>query len=451
MDVLIASALFLGGIFLCMAMGWSLAIGLALGLVWVALAALHRGYPAREVAAMAGRGIRTAMVVLRVLLVIGCLTALWRASGTIAWFVHAGLTLVTPRSFVLMAFLLSSALSMTFGSAFGVAGTAGVVLAVMARTGGASLAMTAGAVLSGAYLGERLSPASSSAALAAALAEEDQNRMQRSMWRTTPLPLLLSLGIYGGLSQLSPLRQVDPTLLTALEGAFDLHWLAVTPAVLLLALTFFRVPTVRAILASCVLGAILAAALQGETPGALARSCVLGFQVEHPELSGILSGGGVISMANGMCIVFFSCASSGIFRGAELMEPVKRRLERLAERTDLYFATMAVALLSAALLCNQSVALVLTGQMMGDGYRRREGGGAELARALGNTAIPMAALVPWAIAASVPLAAMEAPSYSIVFACFLYLCPLCDWMLQKRKNAGGAEGRKQTEKSGNSG
>ena len=49
------------------------------------------------------------------------------------------------------------------------------------------------------------------------------------------------------------------------------------------------------------------------------------------------------------------------------------------------------------------------------------------------------------------LAAMEAPSYSIVFACFLYLCPLCDWMLQKRKNVGGAEGRKQTEKSGNSG
>ena len=132
MDLLLAFAVFLGGIFLCMALDWSLAIGLALGLVCFSLVARRRGNPWREVAAMAGQGVRTAMVVLRVLLVIGCLTGLWRASGTIAFFVYTGLKLITPHIFLLAAFLLSTVMSLTFGSAFGVAGTAGVVLAVMA-------------------------------------------------------------------------------------------------------------------------------------------------------------------------------------------------------------------------------------------------------------------------------------------------------------------------------
>ena len=176
---------------------------------------LHPGGPPeghswRALAAMAGDGARTAMVVLRVLVFIGCLTGLWRASGTIAFFVYHGLKLITPNIFLLAAFLMATVMSLTFGSAFGVAGTAGVILSVIARTGGADLAMTAGAVVSGAYLGERLSPASSSSALAAALAGTDQNAMQRRMWRTTPLPLALSLIFYGVLSVLFPSGRWTP-------------------------------------------------------------------------------------------------------------------------------------------------------------------------------------------------------------------------------------------------
>ena len=141
-----------------------------------------------------------------------------------------------PSAFYLAAFLLASALSMAFGSSFGVAGTAGVILAAIARSGGASLAVTGGAVLSGAYLGERLSPASSSAALTAALAGVEQHDFQLRMWRTTPLPLALSLVFYGGISLLHPIQQVDQTILRALEEGFDLSWTVVLPAVILLVL-----------------------------------------------------------------------------------------------------------------------------------------------------------------------------------------------------------------------
>ena len=416
-----------------MALGWSLSWGLALGLVCFTLVGLRRGLSLRGLVRMAGEGARTSLVVLRILVLIGFLTALWRASGTIAFFVHTGLEWMHPSAFYLAAFLLASALSMAFGSSFGVAGTAGVILAAIARSGGASLAVTGGAVLSGAYLGERLSPASSSAALTAALAGVEQHDFQLRMWRTTPLPLALSLVFYGGISLLHPIQQVDQTILRALEEGFDLSWTVVLPAVILLVLPFFKVSAARSILVSCGAAAVLAVWEQGRPLAEVAWSCVAGYVVEQPELTGILSGGGLLSMVNGMCIVLLSCASSGILNGAELLEPVKARLERMARRTGLYVTTAAVSVASAALLCNQSIALVLTGQMMGESFRRSGKDGLLLSQTLGNTAIVLAAVVPWSIAGSVPLEAMGASALAIPFSFFLFAAPVCDWLCHRKQ------------------
>ena len=416
-----------------MALGWSLSWGLALGLLCFTLVGLRRGLSLRALVRMAGEGARTSLVVLRILVLIGFLTALWRASGTIAFFVHTGLEWMHPSAFYLAAFLLASALSMAFGSSFGVAGTAGVILAAIARSGGASLAVTGGAVLSGAYLGERLSPASSSAALTAALAGVEQHDFQLRMWRTTPLPLALSLVFYGGISLLHPIQQVDQTILRALEEGFDLSWTVVLPAVILLVLPFFKVSAARSILVSCGAAAVLAVWEQGRPLAEVAWSCVAGYVVEQPELTGILSGGGLLSMVNGMCIVLLSCASSGILNGAELLEPVKARLERMARRTGLYVTTAAVSVASAALLCNQSIALVLTGQMMGESFRRSGKDGLLLSQTLGNTAIVLAAVVPWSIAGSVPLEAMGASALAIPFSFFLFAAPVCDWLCHRKQ------------------
>ena len=416
-----------------MALGWSLSWGLALGLVCFTLVGLRRGLSLRALVRMAGEGARTSLVVLRILVLIGFLTALWRASGTIAFFVHTGLEWMYPSAFYLAAFLLASALSMAFGSSFGVAGTAGVILAAIARSGGASLAVTGGAVLSGAYLGERLSPASSSEALTAALAGVEQHDFQLRMWRTTPLPLALSLVFYGGISLLHPIQQVDQTILRALEEGFDLSWTVVLPAVILLVLPFFKVSAARSILVSCGAAAVLAVWEQGRPLAEVAWSCVSGYVVEQPELTGILSGGGLLSMVNGMCIVLLSCASSGILNGAELLEPVKARLERMARRTGLYVTTAAVSVASAALLCNQSIALVLTGQMMGESFRRSGKDGLLLSQALGNTAIVLAAVVPWSIAGSVPLEAMGASALAFPFSFFLFAAPVCDWLCHRKQ------------------
>ena len=433
MDLLLAAAVFLCASFFCMAMDWSLAVGLVVGIVCFALVGHHRGYSWKELAQMLQAGVHTALVPLKILFLIGCLTGLWRSSGTIAFFMYEGMKLIVPQLFLVMAFLLSTLLGLSFGSAFGVGGTVGVILVVIARTGEVNLAMTAGAVLSGAYLGERVSSASASAALTAAIAKVDQNQLQRQLWKTTLLPVALCLVLYGGLSVLYPLQRVEPSMLAALEETFHLSWWTVLPAAVMLVLPLFHVSAVRSSLVSCVLSAGLAHLLQGESWLALAHDCVAGCRIENPELSVILSGGGIISMMNGMAIILLSCASSGILRGAKLLEPMKERLEELVERTDLFFTTILVSLSSSALLCNQSIAIIITEQMLGDSYAKRGYDRIAVGQALGDTAQILPAMIPWSIAASVPLSAMEVSSLAILFSFFVYLCPLCDWFFHSRR------------------
>ena len=112
MDLILGFGLFMAGVVVCMVKGFSLAWALLLGFVTFFLIGLRRGFAAGELVKMAMKGGKTAFVVLRILILIGVLTGIWRAGGTIAYFVAMGLRLITPRSFMLVAFLLPAVPSM---------------------------------------------------------------------------------------------------------------------------------------------------------------------------------------------------------------------------------------------------------------------------------------------------------------------------------------------------
>lgn len=432
MDLILALSAFLGGIVCCMIFGFSLAWALLLGFICFFLVGLRRGFSSKELLGMAATGGKTAFVVLRILILIGLLTALWRSSGTIAFFVYTGLKVITPRLFIMVAFLLPGILCLAFGSSFGVAGTAGVVLMVIARSGQANLLVTAGAILSGCYFGERLSPASSAAALTAAVSGVEQEDFQRRMWRTSPLPIFITLVAYGVLSYLCPIQSVDPLILTALEEGFSLSPLTVLPAAVLLILPLFHITAATSIAISCGLAGILSMAVQGMSLFELVRTCILGCTVAHPVLTDILSGGGLLSMANTILIVFLSCAYSEIFNGTGLLNTLKDLLYRLSKHIGLFATTCLVSLASAGLLCNQTVCIVMTAQMVGDLYEKDGHSPLELSEALGNSAINLAGLVPWCIACSVPLATIGGSIAAIPFGVFLYAVPLCTLLRKKR-------------------
>ncbi len=437
MDLLLAFGVFLACVAFCMLRAISLSWALLVGFFCFFLVGLHRGNRAADMGKMAWEGVKSALKVLWILLLIGLLTALWRASGTVAFFVRTGVDCITPHTFLLVAFLLPAVFSMAFGSSFGVVGTAGVILMTIARSGGADLVVTAGAVMSGIYVGERLSPASSAAAVTAAVAEVDDRAFRSRMWRDTPIPFVLTLALYGVLARVYPISGVDAGIMDALSSEFHLSWPVIIPAVALLALPWFKMSARGAIAISCVLSALCALFIQHMDPGTLLGACVLGYRAVQPELRDILSGGGLVSMADVVVIVILSCAYSGMFSGTGLLEPVTEKIGGLIDRVGLFTVHILLSFGTCMLFCNQTVGTVLSAQLTREEYRRRGLEPMELAANIGNSTINLAGLVPWAIACSVPLTTMGVGLEALPFAVYLYLLPAWNWILVDGKRKLG--------------
>lgn len=429
-------ALFLAAVAFCLIAGHKLFWALTLGLVLFFLLGLHRGFSPRELATMAWTRGKKSLIVVQVFLTIGMITALWRSSGTIAFFLYHGLRAISPRLFLLVAFLLCAVLSFTLGTSMGVTGTAGVVLITLARSGGVDLAVTAGAILSGAYFGDRCSPMSSCATLVAACTETQLYANVREMLKTAALPTLLTTLIYAVLSIRNPITTVDTEVLTALSQQFSLHWAVLLPAVVMLALPFLKVPVKWAMAISAILAFALTILLQGMPVSEAIRTAVLGFSPQDTVLRHSLSGGGIFSMAHSAGVVFVTGLYAGILEETHILDPVHGWTERLAARIGLFPAMILVSLSIAAVFCNQSVTVLMGEQLMGPSYRQKGASRTELAMDIANSGVLIAGLVPWSIALTVPLAMLGLGLEAVPYEVLLYLIPLCYLFTKRYYQAG---------------
>ena len=422
--ILGAFAVFLAAVMGCVLTGQNLLWGLWLGIALFSAIALRRGHSAKAIAAFAWKKGKTALIVIPVLITIGVVTGLWRSSGTIAYFLYYGLKSITPQWFVLMAFLLSAALSFALGTAFGVASTAGVVLITIARSGGVDLAVTAGAMVSGAFFGDRCSPMSSCAALVAACTGSELYPNIREMLRTAALPTALTVVFYALLSLFHPITTVDPAVLSALSGGFDLRFPVLIPAILMLLLPLFKIPVKRAMAVSALLALVLSVTVQGVSFTDALTYAVMGYRPSG-ALASILSGGGIVSMVKACCIVMSTSLLAGILEGIDAFSGLTPRLSALSDRIGLFPTYMLVSLLTAMCFCNQSVVIVMGEQLMGQHYRRAALSPQTHAMDIANSGVLIAGLVPWSIAVAIPLAMMDVGSSAIFYAALLYLIPLC--------------------------
>ena len=434
--MLFCFGVFLAGVVACLALGRSLIWALLLGLALFSLLGLKKGFTPRQLAAMAWHQGRDSLIVVPVFLLIGMVTALWRASGTISFFLYYGLEGLRPASFLLVAFLLSAVLSFALGTCYGVTGTAGVVLITLARSGGVDLAVTAGAILSGAYFGDRCSPMSSCATLVAACTGTELYKNVREMLKTALLPTLLTVLAFGVLSRLYPIRRMDSVVLSALRENFDLHWTVLLPAVLMLVLPLAKVPVKWAMAASAATAFVLTVALQGlPVPEAL-RTAILGYAPRQAELAGILSGGGLVSMVTSGAVVFITSLYAGILEGIDALAPAKDWVERLSRRVGLFPAAVLVSTAVVSVFCNQAVMVMIDAQLLADSYEARGASRTELAMDIANSGVTIAGLVPWSIAITVPLSMLDVGTEAIPWCVLLYMIPLCYFFTKRFYQVG---------------
>ncbi|MCI7263530.1 MAG: Na+/H+ antiporter NhaC family protein [Clostridium sp.] len=415
----------------CLFTGASILYALAVGYLLFFLYGLRKGHSAGAVFSMSLAGIKTVKNVLMIFGLIGLITALWRASGTIPVIVCYASRLIVPSAFLVITFLLNSLLSVLTGTSFGTAATMGVICMSMGNAMRMNPMLVGGAILSGAFWGDRCSPVSSSANLVCDLTGTDIFENIHGMLRTSWVPTVLSCLLYYvlGCSAGQEVQLLDVEGLFA--ESFRLHWIAVLPAAVILVLSAMRVPVKRTLLASILLALIFSITLQGMEVSRLLSVMVFGYKTSNGKLSAMVNGGGLISMVRPAAIVMLSSSYAGIFEETGLLNPIRQRIETLSLRLTSFGSTLLVSMLTSMVACNQTLSVMLTSQLC----RGTQPDAKRFAIDLENTAIVVAPLVPWSIAGAVPLAAVGAPSAGILAACYLYLVPLWNLCLAVAESA----------------
>ena len=437
MDFVIAFALFFAAMLFCLIRDYALYWALAFALMLFFGVGLRRGYKAGALAKMAWSKMPKTMIVLRIIFLIGILTGLWRSCGTIAFCIYYGVHAIPPSLFVLLAFLLTALLSYALGTSFGVTSTAGVVLIALARSGGVSTAVAAGAIMSGVYFGDRGAPTSSCASLVAALTETQLYRNVKRMHRTALLPYMLCLAFYSILSLRNPLMGADETLLTALANSFDLSLWTVLPAVIMLILPLLRVPIWVAMTISGAAAFAVSVLLQGMGALATLRVCILGYTPDG-VLSAVLSGGGLISMLTVFLMLPLASMMGGILEGTGALDGVQEKLTAVSDQLGLLPTTGLLSILCSMVLCNQTIVVIMLQQLLGKVYERRGATNEEFAMDIANTGVTLAGLVPWCIACAVPLSMLGVGVEALPYAALLYTIPVCYLFTKKKFYPKGA-------------
>lgn len=415
--------LFCAGLLVCIALGGSILYALTFGLLLFLLYGKRKGFTWRELGGMAFDGIKAVRNILITFVLIGVLTAFWRAAGTIPAIICYAASLIRPSVFLLMTFLLNCGVSVLTGTSFGTGATMGVICAAMGAAMSVDIRLIGGAMLSGVYFGDRCSPVSTSALLVAELTKTSIFDNIRRMARSALAPFLLSCAVYAALGAYAA-PSGAPLDLRALFGReFTLHWLALAPAAVILLLSVLRVNVKTAMTASILTAALLCISLQHTALPDLLRTALTGYRARNAEVAAILNGGGVTSMLKVGGIVCLSASYSGIFRKTGLLDGAKHAIESLAARSTSFAAILCTSVLAGMIACNQSLSTMLTHQLC-DGLEPND---SDLALALEDSVIVVAPLVPWSIAGGVPLASVGAPTEALLFACYLYLLPL--WRL----------------------
>lgn len=437
MDLIIAFIIFVACLVLCLSFDITMILSLIVGFILFSFVAMKRGKTAKEVAKLAIRTTKDSLIVVRIVLLLGCLTGLWRASGTIAYFVVGGVKIIPPSLFILAAFLLTAVMSFALGTSFGVTATGGVILMAIGRAGGINPVIVAGAILSGVYVGDRASPAASSANLVAVLTGTDMRDNVRLMVKNSILPFIICCGVYFALSFVTPMEEVRVSLLSDIAEEFNLGWICLVPAVLMLALPFCKLSIIASIIVSAVSAFAIAVFTQDMSVWETLKVMVLGFTPDNAALEGTFSGGGIVSMLEVACILLISGTYGGIFRGAGLLDELDKALLKLSGKIGRYKTMLIMSIVICAVFCNQTIGSIMQSELSAPLYSGDEK--SEKMMDIENSVILIAGLVPWCIACSVPLDMLGAGASSIPFACYLYLLPAIELIKAGRKQVYNAK------------
>lgn len=380
------------------------------------LIGIKNGYRWADIEKAMTKGIALSLGAVLILLAVGALIGTWLLAGTVPTLIYYGMQLLSPSWFYAASCILCGIVAMSIGSSWTTAATIGVALIGVAAGLGLSPAITAGAIISGAYFGDKISPLSETTNLAPAVAGAELFAHIRHMLWTTVPSIIIAIILFTliGLNSSPSADDAHINLISStLQEHFAISFWTLIPLFVLLAMAIKKIPAFPTVFIGALLGGVWAVLFQqellrnlvdGDLSHALGSFKLIwatlfdGFALDtgSDELNSLLSGGGMSSMLNTVWLIFAAMMFGAVIEKIGLLRKFVQSILKAAHSTgSLITSTIATCIATNILTADQYMAIVMPGRMYKEEYERRGLAPVNLSRTLEDGGTITSPLIPW--------------------------------------------------------
>lgn len=383
--------------------------------------------------------ITTSLSALIILFVVGTLIGIWILCGTVPAMIYFGLKLINPAVFLPVACIICAIVSLATGSSWSTTGTVGIALIGIGETLGLPSGAVAGAVISGSYFGDKMSPLSDTTNLAPAVAGVNLFDHIRHMIYTSGPAIVISVILFTVLGLTYETRSLDThtvdLMLKTIEEKFNISFWMFIPPVVVLALVRKKVTALPAITIGVFIGIITALIFQRDMMSELlggatdikslytliTRVTYEGFVIDtgHETINSLLNRGGMSGMLSTVWLIFSAMVFGGTLEATGMLEKISLTILKLVRGTgSLIGATLGSCLVLNATASDQYLAIVVPGKMFQDAYDKYGLDRRNLSRALEDAGTVTSVLIPWNSGGAYNAATLGVPTLSYLPYCF---------------------------------
>ncbi len=407
-------------------------MSLFLGAVVAMVTGLLLGVPWNEIQESMLKVINNSMVAILILLIVGIMIGSWIIGGTVPSLMYFGLKIVSPTIILPLTFVLCAVMAVFTGTSFGSIATMGLALTGVAMGMGIPVPMVVGAVISGAYFGDKLSPMSDNTNMGSAMAGTSLFEHIGSMMYTTVPATLITLVLYVILGLRYASGAMDTSnidlMMTTLDSTFNIRIIAIIPAVMMLVVSVLKIPAILGLSGCAVFSLIFAMLLQDISPLAVLKAGFSGYVSETGVslVDTILTRGGINAMMGTVALVIIASLMGGALQASGVLSVVVEDglMKMIKNRTALVVVTMVYSYFILLISGNQVLGLVMVGPTMQPAYDDLDLDRKVLSRAMADTTTVAAPLVPWSTAAAYTMGVLGVTAAYIPYAFLCYTVPI---------------------------
>jgi NhaC family Na+:H+ antiporter len=407
-------------------------IPMLLGVLVASVVALRCGFNWHTIQNGMVRGITNALPATIILIIVGILIGVWILAGVVPTLIYYGLTILSPSIFLPATLIICALTALATGTSWGTTGTIGVALMGVGAGLGFPLPVVAGAVLSGAYFGDKMSPLSDTTNMAPALAGTDLFTHIKHMSYTTGVAFALTIVIdtvigltYGGGE--GNLERIA-LVLKLLDENFTINIVMLLPPLVVMTVSFRRMPAIPGITLGVITAVVLAVGLQGADYASVSSAAFGGFEsaTGNEDVDSLLSRGGMSSMMYTISLVIVAMMFGGVMERTNQLKAIADKVLALAKSTGSLIASTVLTCIGAnMILCDQYMAIVMGARTYAQAYRDRGLAPENLSRAVEDSGTVTANLVPWNSGGAYQAATLGVATIAYApFAFFCWLSPI---------------------------